>query len=114
MNVPDKDPTLWNGATWTLASVMAFGSGAINWWARTKQGNPRAFSVFELLGEMLTSGFVGIGAFMFLAAYDFAAGVCAAAAGISGHGAARLLYVLERAAERKIDELAGIKDGENK
>lgn len=112
MNVPDKDPTLWNAATWTLACVMAFGSGAINWWARAKQGNPRVFSVFELLGEMLTSGLVGVGAFMFLASYDSPAGVCAAAAGVAGHGAARLLYVLERAVERKIDVLAGVKDNE--
>ena len=38
--MPDKDPTAWSIATWILACSMAFGSGAINWWARSNSGRP--------------------------------------------------------------------------
>lgn len=109
----DKDPTSWTAATWALASAMAFGSGAINWWARVKTGKARMFNFFELLGEMFTSGMVGLGVFMSLAAWEQPAGLCAAAAGISGHMATRLLFAIERAIEHKINDIAGVKNNES-
>lgn len=108
--MPDKDPTAWSIATWILACSMAFGSGAINWWARVKQGKAKVFGFFELVGEMFTSGMVGLGVFMTLAAFDQPAGLCAAAAGISGHMATRLLFAIERAVERRINDFAGVKN----
>ena len=108
--MPDKDPTAWTLATWILACSMAFGSGAVNWWARVKQGKARMFNFFELIGEMFTSGMVGLGVFMTLAAFDQPAGLCAAAAGISGHMATRLLFAIERAIERRINDFAGVKN----
>lgn len=43
--------------------------------------------------------------FMLLASLNQSLGLCAAAAGIAGHMSARLLFVVERAAERKINSL---------
>lgn len=108
--MPDKDPTTWTLATWILACGMAFGSGVVNWWARVRQGKTQLFNFFELIGEMFTSGMVGLGVFMGLAAVDQPAGLCAAAAGISGHMATRLLFAIERAIERKINDFAGVKN----
>jgi len=68
------------------------------------------FNFFELIGEMFTSGMVGLGVFMTLAAFDQPAGLCAAAAGISGHMATRLLFAIERAIERRINNFAGVKN----
>lgn len=68
-----------------------------------KSRSPRVFSLMELVGELFTSGFTGLGVFMILGAWEQPAGVCAAASGISGHMGARLLFVLERAAEAKIN-----------
>lgn len=31
--MPEKDPTTWTAATWLLALGMAFGGGAVNWYA---------------------------------------------------------------------------------
>lgn len=101
--MPDKDPANWAAATWILALSMAVGGGLINWYARIKRGHSRAFNFVELIGEIFTSGLVGLGVFMFLSSWDQPAGSCAAAAGVSGHMATRLLFAIERAIERQID-----------
>lgn len=103
--VPEKDPTTWSAATWLLALGMAFGGGAVNWYAKVKRGHTRAFNIIELVGEIFTSGFVGLGVFMLLAAVDQPVGVCAAAAGVGGHMATRLLFAIERAIEAKLEVL---------
>lgn len=104
--MPEKDPTTWGLATWLLALGMAFGGGAVNWYAKVKRGHTRAFNIIELIGEIFTSGFVGLGVFMLLAAMDQPAGVCAAAAGVGGHMATRLLFAIERAVEARLDAVA--------
>jgi hypothetical protein len=101
--MPEKDPTTWSAATWLLALGMAFGGGAVNWYAKVKQGHTRAFNVVELVGEIFTSGFVGIVVFMALASLDQPSGICAAAAGVGGHMATRLLFAFERAIESRIN-----------
>ena len=98
----EKDPTTWSIGTWLLALGMAFGGGIVNWYARIKQGHTRAFNIVELLGEIFTSGFVGIGTFMLLAGLGQPVGVCAAAAGVGGHMATRLLFAVERAMEQRL------------
>ena len=108
--MPDKDPTTWSSATWALAFGMAFGGGIVNWYAKVKRGHARAFNIIELLGEVFTSGFVGLGVFMLLAAWDQPVGVCAAAAGIGGHMATRLLFALERILESKLRQFYGVKE----
>ena len=104
--MPEKDPTTWTAATWLLALGMAFGGGAVNWYAKVKRGHTRAFNIIELIGEIFTSGFVGLGVFMLLAALDQPVGTCAAASGVGGHMATRLLFTIERAVEARFDNLA--------
>lgn len=104
--MPEKDPTTWGLATWLLALGMAFGGGAVNWYAKVRRGHTRAFNIIELIGEIFTSGFVGLGVFMLLAAMEQPAGICAAAAGVGGHMATRLLFAIERAVEAKLDAVA--------
>lgn len=104
--MPEKDPTTWGLATWLLALGMAFGGGAVNWYAKVKRGHTRAFNIIELIGEIFTSGFVGLGVFMLLAAMEQPAGICAAAAGVGGHMATRLLFAIERAVEARLEGIA--------
>lgn len=104
--MPEKDPTTWTAATWLLALGMAFGGGIVNWYAKVRRGHTRAFNIIELIGEIFTSGFVGLGVFMLLAAFEQPVGVCAAAAGVGGHMATRLLFAIERAIEARLDGLA--------
>lgn len=105
--MPDKDPSTWTVATWLLALGMGFSGGVVHWWARMKARQPRVFSLMELVGEVFTSGFVGVCVFMTLNEWSQPVGLCAAASGISGHMGARLLFVIERAAEAKINAYFG-------
>ena len=100
--MPDKDPLNWTLATWILALAMPLAGGVVNWYARVKSGHARVFNFIELLGEVFTSGFVGLAVFMTLASWEQPAGLCAAAAGVSGHMATRLLFSIERAIEAKL------------
>ena len=81
----------------------------MNFYNKVKQGHTRAFNVIELIGEVFTSGFVGLLVFMFLDAYNYPLGVCASAAGVGGHMATRGLFTLERMLEAKAKSIAGIK-----
>lgn len=101
--MPEKDPTNWTAATWALAIGMATVGGLVNWRARIKKGHARAFNIIELIGEVFTSGFVGVSVFMLLEAMGQPAGICAAAAGIGGHMATRLLFAVERVIEHKLE-----------
>lgn len=105
--MPVKDPTNWTLGTWFLALGMAFGGGFVNWYAKVKAGHTRAFNMIELIGEIFISGFVGLLVFMALDAWEQPIGLCAAAAGVSGHMATRLLFALERAIERQLDSIGG-------
>lgn len=102
----EKDPTTWGLAMWVLALGMAFGGGAVNWYAKVKRGHTRAFNLIELIGEIFASGFVGLGVFMLLAALNQPMGVCAAASGVGGHMATRLLFAIERAIEVRLEGLS--------
>jgi len=77
----------------------------VNWYAKIKRGHTRAFNIVELVGEIFTSGFVGLAVFMWLEAINQPVGICAAAAGVGGHMAMRLLFAIERAIEAKLDLL---------
>ena len=107
--MPEKDPTNWAIGTWMLALAMSFGGGVVNWYAKVRAGNSRAFNIVELIGEVFTSGFVGMGMFMALDGFDFNPGICGAAAGVSGHMATRLLFAIERAFEAKLNDWSGVK-----
>lgn len=100
--MPIKDPTTWSLATWALAMGMAFAGGFVNWYSRVKRGHTRVFNLIELVGEICTSGLVGVGAFMILSSYDQPLGVCAAAAGVGGHMGTRLLFLIEQVFERRL------------
>lgn len=111
--MPEKDPLNWTLATWVLALTMAMGGGMVNWYAKIKRGHTRAFNIIELVGEIFTSGFVGLGVFMMLDSWNQPLGLCAAAAGVSGHMATRLLFAVERAIERQIDNY-GMQPGQDR
>ena len=56
----------------------------------------------ELIGEIFISGFVGLLVFMGMVGMDFPVGVSAAASGVGGHMATRLLYAAEEWLERYV------------
>lgn len=101
----EVDPTTWPRETWLLALGMACGGGIINWLSRLKQGTTRKFNVIELLGEVFTSGFIGVGAFMVIESLGQPIGLCAAGAGLAGHMGTRLLFLIEKTLESRATNL---------
>lgn len=100
----EKDPTAWGQATWFVALGFAFAGGIVNFYARVKSGHTRAFNLIELVGEIFTSGFVGLLVFTMMVNYDFPVGLCAAASGIGGHMATRLLFAAEKLLEGRLQK----------
>jgi LydA holin phage, holin superfamily III len=97
----ESDPTQWPIMTWVIALTMALGGGLVNWLGnqRVKEGH---FRIFELFGELFTSGFVGVGIFMLSDSLGQPLGVSAAFAGIGGHMATRFLFLAERVIESRL------------
>ena len=98
--MPNSDPTTWPYTTWIIALVMSLSGGLINWISHKAGQHP--FKIFELLGELFTSGFVGIGIFMLVDSLGQPIGFSAASAGIGGHMATRFLFLVERAIEARL------------
>jgi len=110
----EKDPTTWELSTWLFALLMPCAGGIVNWYGKVKAGKTRTFNIVELIGEVFTSGFVGLGVFMMLQSYDQPMGVCAALSGVGGHMATRLLFMLENLIEhRAIKAMESINDDIN-
>lgn len=100
--MPAKDPTNWNLATWILAILMASAGGLVNWYHHYKQQHPRTFNLFELVGQIFTSAFVGLGVFMAVQSLDGSVGLSAMFGGVGGHMANRLLSLTELWIENEI------------
>ena len=98
----EKDPTTWALGTWSLALGMSFAGGLVNWFGKVKHGKSRVFNIVELIGEVFTSGFVGIGVFMLAQSLDQSVGASAALAGVTAHMATRLLFLIENGIEKKL------------
>jgi hypothetical protein len=99
-----SDPTTWPIITWVIALSMALSGGLINWLGnnRVKELNEGRFRIFELFGELFTSGFVGLGIFMLSDSMGYPLGVSASGAGIGGHMATRFLFLIERIIEARL------------
>lgn len=100
--MPEKDPSTWAMSTWLFALMWPVIGGLVNWYSKIKQGKTRAFNIIELIGEVATSGFVGIIVYMVFASYGWPEGVCAATAGVGGHMGTKLLYIFERIVEDRM------------
>jgi hypothetical protein len=99
----ESDPTTWPLITWIIAVSMALSGGLINWFGQSKNFiDKRKFNIFELFGELFTSGFVGVGLFMVLDSMGQPMGISAASAGIGGHMATRFLFLIENIIETKL------------
>ena len=101
----EKDPTNWPLATWYLALGMSLAGGFINWYGKVKAGHTRAFNIAELFGEMLISGVVGLGSYMAGDGLSLPPSLCAVAAGVGGHMGARLVFLVEQMATKKLTKV---------
>lgn len=99
------------GYTW-LTYLWVFGisawGGIVSYIGKVKRKITTRFSFTELVGEIVTSGFVGIITFWLCEWSDLHELVTAAFVAISGHMGARAIFAAERFAERAIKKKYGI------
>ena len=91
----DKTPMAYSLIDYAGVLGLAVWGGLVNFRARVKAGKVPAFSIMELVGEMATSGFVGVITFFVCEATGVHPLITAATVGMAGHMGGRSLTLLE-------------------
>ena len=82
--------------TYLWVILLSIWGGAVNYINKVKSGATNRFNLTELIGDVFTSGFVGLLTFWLCQAAEFNSLVTAACVGISGHMGARAVWAFER------------------
>lgn len=91
--MPEKDPTTWSLATWALIIIMSTIGGISRFLSVLRDGEIKSLSIVGFIADISTSGLVGIASFMIMISFDYPIALCAAAAGVGGHMATRILFI---------------------
>ena len=94
--MPEKDPFNYTLLTYAWIILLAIWGGVVNFFRKMRTGEVRAFNLTEFIGEIVTSGFVGILTFWLCEAAGFHSLMTAAFVGISGHMGSRGIFMLEK------------------
>lgn len=89
-----------------VAALSAFG-GLANFARKLRDGQVRAFNLVELLGEVVISSFAGLLTFWLTEYANMDKLLSAALIAISGHMGSRAIFLLERAAEKWLEQRIG-------
>lgn len=98
----DKDPLSYSLVTYAWVFVLSMLGGIVSFNTKLRNGTARPFNIMELLGEILTSAFVGVLTFYLCEATGVPQLVSAALVGISGHMGSRAIFRLEMWAQRRL------------
>ncbi len=99
--MPEKDPATYSMITYAWVIALAVWGGAVSYLRKVRDGIIHRFMVMEFVGEIVTSGFVGILTFWLCEAANIDALITAAFVGISGHMGSRAIFMIENWAKRR-------------
>ena len=106
-----KDPTQYEFLTYAWVIGLSIMGGMVSFYRKLQARRVRAFNITEFIGEIFTSGFVGILTFYFCEHANFEPILTAFAVGVSGHMGSRLIFcvekIIEHAAEQKLGKYLG-------
>jgi hypothetical protein len=94
--VPEKDPTNYSYLTYTWVVLLSMWGGAVSFLSKYKEGAVRPFNFTEMIGELVTSGFIGVLTFWLCEWSNTPPLLSAAMIGVSGHMGSRAIFQLER------------------
>lgn len=94
--MPEKDPTNYSLVTYSWVAVLAMWGGIVSFMRKYREGVVRPFNFTELIGELMTSAFIGILTFWLCEWSGTPPLLSAALIGISGHMGSRAIYRMER------------------
>lgn len=99
-------PLSWDGMK-LLGPVLivALLGGLVAFIGKVRAGSARLFNFSEFIGDMFTAGVTGIFFFWLCRGFAVNEWVTAAIVGIAGHAGSRGIFMLEKWAEKKLEEL---------
>lgn len=98
---PERTPASFSLLTYLWVVGLAIWGGIVSYVQRVRAGHSSKFSITEAIGEVVTSGFVGIMTFWLCESMGVPQLMTAAFVGVSGHMGARGIRLLETVLERR-------------
>lgn len=104
----DKDPTSFSYITYSWVIGLSVWGGIVSFNSKVKKGIARPWNIAEFLGEIATSGLVGILTFYVAELAKSPPLLTAFFVGVSGHMATRVMFLFEKSVERKMSRILNI------
>ena len=93
--MPEKDPFNYSVITYLWVMGLAMWGGIVSFMRKVREGVVHRFSIVELVGELVTAGFIGVITFWLCEWADMPPLLSAAFVGISGHMGSRAIFQFE-------------------
>lgn len=103
--MPEKDPGSYAVFTYFWVILLSVVGGFVSFYHKVQRGLASPFSITELIGELITSGFAGVLTFWLCEWSQVTPLLTAVLVGISGHMGARAIFQIEQWAERKFGSM---------
>lgn len=98
---PPKDPWGYPLLTYLWVLAISIWAGVVSFIRKVRSGESRAFNVAEFVGEIFTSGFVGLLTFWGAEAAGFSPLWSAVLIGVSAHMGTKALNIAEKWLHRR-------------
>ena len=108
----DKDPSTFSAITYAWVIFISAWGGAVSFITKLKTGRARAFNIVEFIGEIFISAFSGLLTFYLCESANIDKLHEIVLVAISGHMGARVIFMIEKAVEKRINTVVAVVDGE--
>lgn len=109
----DKTPEMYSVLTYGWVIGISVAGGVSSFISKIKRGHIRSFNIFELIGELVISGFAGVITFWLCESAGLDQLMTAAFVGISGHMGSRGLFFFERVLQKQFDRIFNFQKTDN-
>ena len=106
--MPEKDPTNYSLLTYLWVLGLSAMGGLVSFFKKVQQGVARPFNLFEIVGEVVTSGFAGVITFYLCEWAEMDRMLTAALVGVCGHMGSRAFTLFEKVLEDRLKKLWGV------
>lgn len=106
--VGSRHVDLASAMTYAWLVIMGVIGGLVSFYQKVKAGATRWLNINELIGELFTSGFVGLVTGLLCEAGEFSLPLTFALVGITGHMGGRAIFVAERLGQKWAEKKLGI------
>ncbi len=105
---PLKSPLSYSMREYGAIIGIAMLGGFVRWYTAVRRGHAAGYDIRILIGELMTSAFIGILVFWGCEAYDVNPLVTAALSGMGGHMGISLLMWVEKSLKRHMERKYGV------